>query len=1550
MPDRQPTIEDVRRAQFGTDVKEETDAASILDNEYEVQVGGVQGAEVDSLEAMGRAMRGMPDEFAGPIMAESIKQRKARGELYPDPIEFAKSKAKALIEKFPDTTDAEIDEILSWGIGRDKLNKAREGARKTADSTGLENAGFWAKAGAVVTTGLDAVSRAASMGLSDVAVKAVAGEEGVKNLRDVEGMSRQALPTATAIAETTGTLIGLGKSPGLGGMRRVAGKAGLPRAATEATAFGGYEAATQAIREAAGTDEGGDPITAGVNGAIMGGVLAAAAPRLNLIAEAIGGRTGQAVKGALENVVLMGAPRVALESGIGWHIPSLEEAAGTTLVMAAFGGARGRGLSDVMRRELGKRGIDPATADALEPVLREAVARAEAAKPPPDPALLEPAKAAYEAAKGPPRPSENPEEASRVIQDAIAKGLVTEGEVRSPERLEAARQAGYEAEKVGQDPTAAAKAALESMPAETRPDGTVAGPTVPTRRALEEGQIEGPARPLVEKVVAEGGDTVSSGVDAEGRPFVVGVDARGETIVERGAAPTKPLAQRAMFDELIRDAVESADRRGGGTPEPVVASRGSPGKPEVIEAKTDPRDTNKHSVRYGAGDVEFTVQLDIAGNTAKVNVDGLAPGGVGTGGMKAVMRDLRERFPGVEFQGLRIAGANAGRVARVGGGHVQVRVRESADSSFVETPHVVRMENGRGYAVGEREFTGLGAKARAEKFAASPEAGMSSFAVEESAASDAIRRLNADPDSGGTTLRAGFDPLAAGRAASQAYHGVGAKADAAVRAGFGAAADAIAKGPLGRAVDRVFGKDADGAYRTHAGAKFAALRSGVASRFLTTEYVASRREQAGTIAVSRIDAKAHGRSLRTVRDGQQRTEADKIIQKRFIDGEMDRPETVEAIGEKAVAALEAAGAATRRNTQRLVDLGRLDASVLDKFQGERTGHYYRRLYESIEAAAREEGFAGEPSRSKQQKIHERKDLTQERRDDLGEITDVAALFDTTLKYQGALIGVAEFQQRMAKTVARDEWQPGYNRRPVENSKRWGPLAGKFLPEQDYRAIQDVSPGVAFKAVSGFNRFWRLGKTGWNPGTWTRNNLWNGFVSHLSGLDAANPADMGYFVNAARTMVAGPETRGGKPNDARFEIHRYLASRGILDSDFVSADVLKTLESIDKAESPTWHGKTWGAVKAIAGGPGKFYAAQDNIWKVAIFLKATAPKARGGLGMDPAVAVDYVRNSTGLPDFRSGAVARVPRSQSAAAGVLLNPFLRGSATVIEYAAKALAAHPARGFAAIGSIALLQQAARNALGLDDEDVKGLNDILPNWSDVSFTTPLVPFRDGDGKAHIVDVTSTVPGAREWKTISGIISGESDVLEGSNMRSIPLGPLPTLAMALVLNRDPMTLRDIDQSKATGGKSPFTAASAATDAEGYRDRLRFVAKVLLPEWTPWLGRSPTKLAEALAGVPIDKAGNVTRDPTMTILQVLGLNVRPLDLDYQTNRRLDELENRLMGKYKGEEGRLSDARISPEDKIQLLKEYEADVGEIASDYARLINEVVPRLRAKGLIK
>jgi len=107
-------------------------------------------------------------------------------------------------------------------------------------------------------------------------------------------------------------------------------------------------------------------------------------------------------------------------------------------------------------------------------------------------------------------------QAAGQIKEEYVAGGGDPSEVYSPERMEQLRRGGG--------------SSLENLPPELRPDGSIAGPYLPTEMALEEGMIQQEAVPSVLQALVDGVDTVSSGVDRDGKGFAVGRNPSGKVV------------------------------------------------------------------------------------------------------------------------------------------------------------------------------------------------------------------------------------------------------------------------------------------------------------------------------------------------------------------------------------------------------------------------------------------------------------------------------------------------------------------------------------------------------------------------------------------------------------------------------------------------------------------------------------------------------------------------------------------------------------------------------------------------------------------------------------------------------------------------------------------------------------------------------------------------------------------------------------------------------------------------------------------------------------
>ena len=98
-------------------------------------------------------------------------------------------------------------------------------------------------------------------------------------------------------------------------------------------------------------------------------------------------------------------------------------------------------------------------------------------------------------------------DAGRIKQEYVEQGG-DPADVYSFERLQELARGGGQA--------------LEQLQPEQRPDGSIAGPFVPTEMAIAEGIIEEGALPSVLAALMDDINTVSSGVDKGGCGFAVG--------------------------------------------------------------------------------------------------------------------------------------------------------------------------------------------------------------------------------------------------------------------------------------------------------------------------------------------------------------------------------------------------------------------------------------------------------------------------------------------------------------------------------------------------------------------------------------------------------------------------------------------------------------------------------------------------------------------------------------------------------------------------------------------------------------------------------------------------------------------------------------------------------------------------------------------------------------------------------------------------------------------------------------------------------------------
>jgi hypothetical protein len=161
-----------------------------------------------------------------------------------------------------------------------------------------------------------------------------------------------------------------------------------------------------------------------------------------------------------------------------------------------------------------------------------------------------------------PTPSESFEviEPDKQYLSQIKRDYVSQGgnplDVYAPERanlLTTEFNKNLEAGLSQEDAMLKATDALEAMPPETRPDGSISAGYLPTEEAIQKGMIQPAALPAVRKAMDEGVLTVSSGFDKEkGVGFAVGKAKDGRVVRVEEKPPTLLGASlRSVGEQII---------------------------------------------------------------------------------------------------------------------------------------------------------------------------------------------------------------------------------------------------------------------------------------------------------------------------------------------------------------------------------------------------------------------------------------------------------------------------------------------------------------------------------------------------------------------------------------------------------------------------------------------------------------------------------------------------------------------------------------------------------------------------------------------------------------------------------------------------------------------------------------------------------------------------------------------------------------------------------------------------------------------------------------
>jgi len=363
-----------------------------------------------------------------------------------------------------------------------------------------------------------------------------------------------------------------------------------------------------------------------------------------------------------------------------------------------------------------------------------------------------------------------------------------------------------------------------------------------------------------------------------------------------------------------------------------------------------------------------------------------------------------------------------------------------------------------------------------------------------------------------------------------------------------------------------------------------------------------------------------------------------------------------------------------------------------------------------------------------------RDLTKEEREALGEIDEVRFGVAKTLHLMTHDIEMGRMQLWVAQNYGKDRLEPGDREVSANESmaatfgrntwvkvpstevrgtnvKKYGALAGKYVPGPIWNDLRqhislDSKPGQIRKLWDDAMRMWKISKTALSPGVHMNNVMANFFIADFHDLRSKD------LLKALRVMLDAKLSK--EPSPENKELYQRFEDSGALHGMFkyheLKAEALDPLlEEIrnealnDETAAMTrvlsvvsWLNALEHGGKKVAGAMIEAYGAEDEVFRLAMFIKAT-------------------RN--GLPDIEAGRLSRkafldydinAPWIQALRRTAF--PFIAFPYRAIPMMIDTFTTKPWKLVKYVGLAAILNNFAYAMLGLTDDDEDRERRLLP------------------------------------------------------------------------------------------------------------------------------------------------------------------------------------------------------------------------------------------------
>jgi len=539
--------------------------------------------------------------------------------------------------------------------------------------------------------------------------------------------------------------------------------------------------------------------------------------------------------------------------------------------------------------------------------------------------------------------------------------------------------------------------------------------------------------------------------------------------------------------------------------------------------------------------------------------------------------------------------------------------------------------------------------------------------------------------------------------------------------------------------------------------------------------------------------------------------------------------------------------------------GLLSQETFFKNYGKYMPRMYRRWEVDYEAQLKEWGVR-RPTRLDLDRFKELGDIPEEVRAMMGEIKEPAY---PVAKGLSQLIHDVETAKLFNFVANNTEWtfkgldnlfDAGKNKADyvqMPKNANLGRLSGQYVEKYIAKALNGMirSKGEATKIGQYLISEWKFNKVIFNPATHGRNMVSNAILAYLSGLppwrvDIYSKAMMELYRQKGENYELAKAEGLFQTTFAEGEMDGFVDSwaathGGLYDRMAGMAENFKKGEYAEAAKKvPLRISQTKVGQKA-----GKLYQAEEAWFKLAKFIQGREN------GLSPKQAAFEAQKA--LFDYTDvpPAVEWARRSPFGA------PFITFTYKALPMIAESAVTHPWRLAGAVYGLYAIQDAAREALGISEDEFAKIKGLMPERlrGDPMNLGPkalLLPFKDKYGQLQFLDLTYILP----WGDIGE--TGRTGIPQG-----LPLVASPARTLfEIILNTNSYTGEDVwDQTdtlaEATGKISQhlyrFWAPSLAPGGYGF-DRLQKSGMGVLDPKADYFGRVSsvgTAVASAILGM-----------------------------------------------------------------------------------------------------